>query len=141
MEEHTQLITMDAIYTQIYKKIRNQKGCQQYQNTAQQNAHININDNNLFPPLNPNQPLTQMYSTPQMPYSQAATQNQQPANNNITEPLTIFVKEFKAMFSQLLNQNSMILNMLSTVINKFHYIQMSINKLLPLECQWAVKTN
>jgi transcription elongation factor Elf1 len=107
------------IYSNL-QKIRNQKGRQQYQNTTQQNAHININDNNQFPPLNPNQPLTEMYSTPRMPYSQAATQNQPPANNNITEPLIIFLIEFEAMFSQLLNQNSRILNMLSTVINKIH---------------------
>jgi hypothetical protein len=60
-----------------------------------------------------------MYPTPRMPYSQAATQNHN--QQTITsEQLTIFLNEFKVMFSQPINQNSMLLNMLSTVINKIH---------------------
>lgn len=51
-------------------------------------------------------------------YSQIAARR---TNNNdeITDKLTTFLNEFKNMFSQLINQNSMILTMLTTVINKF----------------------
>jgi hypothetical protein len=41
--------------------------------------------------------------------------------NNLTDNIGIqmnnFLHEFKAMFTQLINQNSMILSMLTTVIN------------------------
>lgn len=39
-------------------------------------------------------------------------------NEELTETMTNFLCEFKNMFTQLLNQNSMILTMLTTVINK-----------------------
>jgi hypothetical protein len=83
------------IYSNLQKN-RHHKGLQQHRNTTQQNAHININDGNPFPQLNPTQPPIQMYPIQRMPYSQAASQSQQPANNNITE-LTIFLNEFKVM--------------------------------------------
>lgn len=60
-------------------------------------------------------------------YAQAAAHNPNinpTVNNNnnnqedITKQLTSFLNEFKNMFAQLLNQNSMILTMLTTVINK-----------------------
>jgi hypothetical protein len=38
--------------------------------------------------------------------------------DQLSQNMTDFLGEFKKMFSQLLNQNSMILNMLTTVINK-----------------------
>jgi hypothetical protein len=38
------------IYPNLQKKNRHQKGLQQHRNTTQQNANININDNNQFPP-------------------------------------------------------------------------------------------
>jgi hypothetical protein len=37
--------------------------------------------------------------------------------DNLGLQLNTFLNEFKAMFTQLINQNSMILSMLSTVIN------------------------
>jgi hypothetical protein len=37
--------------------------------------------------------------------------------DNFGLQLNSFLNEFKAMFTQLINQNSMILSMLSTVIN------------------------
>jgi len=36
----------------------------------------------------------------------------------MAEELSIFLTEFKSMFNQLIQQNGMILNMLSTVIQK-----------------------
>jgi hypothetical protein len=49
------------------------------------------------------------------------TTNKNNQNHNCmdaTTQLTTFLNEFKNMFNQLLNQNSMILSMLTTVINK-----------------------
>lgn len=39
-------------------------------------------------------------------------------NEEVMDKLTVFLSEFKSMFAQLINQNSMILNMLTTVINR-----------------------
>jgi hypothetical protein len=47
-----------------------------------------------------------------------ATSNNDHNSTNITTQLTTFLSEFKNMFSPLVNQNSMILSMLSPVINK-----------------------
>jgi hypothetical protein len=38
---------------------------------------------------------------------------QNPHSPNISEQLSTFLNEFKAMFNQLTNQNSMVLNMLN----------------------------
>lgn len=56
-------------------------------------------------------------------YAEAASgQSQMHAHTSIPEDLdlklTTFLEEFKALFTQLLNQNSMVLSMLTTVINK-----------------------
>lgn len=48
--------------------------------------------------------------------SGASTNNQ---TSDLGAQMNAFLNEFKTMFSQLINQNSMILSMLSTVINKF----------------------
>ena len=53
---------------------------------------------------------------PPISYSLAVTHHQQPAN--IADQLSTFLHEFKTMFNQLIQQNSIILNMLSTVIQK-----------------------
>ncbi|PNF35987.1 hypothetical protein B7P43_G02293 [Cryptotermes secundus] len=68
----------------------NYKGCEVYKNLQKtrgkafnQIPHrpiqqkININDNNQFPPINPNQTPTPMSFIPQTSYSQVLTQNQQ----------------------------------------------------------------
>jgi hypothetical protein len=53
-----------------------------------------------------------------VPHSQVLNGNN---NNNQTDNIGIqlntFLNEFKTMFSQLINQNSMILSMLTTIIN------------------------
>jgi hypothetical protein len=53
---------------------------------------------------------------PQTSYSQVLTQNQQ--SPTVVDQLSTFLNEFKALFNQLVNQNSMILSLLNTVINK-----------------------
>ena len=74
-------------------------------------------------PLHPNSFNT---NTPvhngQYTYTQITKHNQtyvleQPT---LAEQLVSFLNEFKTMFSQLLNQNSMILSLQTTVINKLN---------------------
>jgi hypothetical protein len=48
----------------------------------------------------------------------AARSNNNHISMDITAQLTTFLTELKNMFSQLLNQNSIIRSMLTTVINK-----------------------
>jgi hypothetical protein len=84
------------------------------------NTSININSNNQFPPLKPNQPPGPIPTNQPASYSQIRLQNQY--SQNISEQFSTFLNEFKAMFNQLTNQNSMILNMLNAIINKIvHY--------------------
>jgi hypothetical protein len=100
------------------------KGCEVYNNQQKtrgkpvnQITHrplqqrVNINDSNQFPPINPNQTQNQQTS-----YSQVLNQNQQ--SHTITNQFSAFITEFKTMFNQLINENSMILSLLNTVINK-----------------------
>ena len=50
-------------------------------------------------------------------YSQVLQSNNMThEQGNLEHQLNTFLNEFKAMFTQLINQNSMILNMLSTII-------------------------
>ena len=59
----------------------------------------------------------------QYTYAQIKKKNNQTSvleQPTLADQLASFLNEFKAMFSQLLNQNSMILNLLTTVINKFN---------------------
>lgn len=103
----------------------NYKGCIVYQellrkyqpNRQPPNIKPPVFTSQNFPPLlsqnnqsSSNQPI---YS--QATYNQAV-KNQHPSNDDLS--LKQFLDEFKNMFNQLLQQNSMILNMLTTVINK-----------------------
>jgi hypothetical protein len=51
-------------------------------------------------------------------YAQITSPNRNNSNNDPDNKFFSFLLEFKNMFSQLLNQNSMILTILTTVINK-----------------------
>jgi len=53
---------------------------------------------------------------PSPAYSYLATHHQQPIN--LAEQLSTFLNEFKTVFGQLIQQNGLILNMLSTVVQK-----------------------
>ena len=77
---------------------------------------VNINDASQFPPLPPNLHPFPAPHPPSSSYSRIVTHRQQPINT--TEQLSININEFKTMFSQLIQQNGMILNMISTVIQK-----------------------
>jgi len=65
------------------------------------------------PPIAPQQ--TQQLRT----YADVVNNRPQISDDPITT-LTTFLEEFENLFSQLIHQNSMILNMLTTLLNKSH---------------------
>lgn len=98
----------------------NYRGCEHYHNILKESnthrniaqrtqpTHTNINDNTIQPSGN----LQQSRS-----YAEVTRSNtHQIEDTAIT--LTKFIEEFKGLFNQLLQQNSMILNMLTKLINK-----------------------
>jgi hypothetical protein len=48
------------------------------------------------------------------------TNNPENQNPDVNTTLNNFLAEFKGLFTQLLNQNNMVLSMLTTLINKTH---------------------
>jgi len=77
---------------------------------------VNITDTSQFPPLPRKSHPVPAPEPPPIPYSHVVTHHQQPVTT--TEQLSVFLTEFKLMFNQLIQQNGMILNMLSIVIQK-----------------------
>jgi hypothetical protein len=100
-EEIILQVTKDAKCTRTCKKTDKQINHITHRPLQQR---INVNDSNQFPPINPNQTQNQMPFAPQTSYLQALNQNRQSLH--------------KQMFNQLITQNSMILSLLNTVINK-----------------------
>lgn len=100
----------------VYRHLQQIRGKPTHQLIQNRQPNININDTNHFPALDPNQPQVQTQPYLQHSYAQVLHQNQ--TSTNIGDQLSAFLTEFKAMFSQLINQNGMILNMLNTVIHK-----------------------
>lgn len=103
----------------------NYKGCEYYQriiHNQNKASNSNNNVNNRQQPYNAknrqqsSKPIIQdsSYNTPS--YAQV-TKSKSTNSDDITDKFTYFLNEFKNMFSQLLHQNGMILNMLTTVIN------------------------
>jgi len=70
---------------------------------------------------------TTPYSPPQHPqqqqqqrsYADVASNRAQPVEEPMATPKA-FLEDFKGLFAQLLQQNSMIINMLTTFLNKPH---------------------
>lgn len=106
---------------EIYKNLQNARN----KNTREQkrphtstteNENLNIHDTNHYPLLPQNQNHVNTPTIQRRTFSQTVTQKQQ--TSDLTESLSTFLNEFKTMVNQLMNQNSMILSMLSTLINK-----------------------
>ena len=98
----------------------NYKDCECYHNIiSDRNPHRNppIIDNTQHTVETPQRPPQQ----PQQLRTYADVVNNRPqiSDDPITT-LTTFLGEFKNLFSQLIHQNSMILNMLTTLLNKAH---------------------
>lgn len=92
----------------------NYKGCRVYQDLQKKNRP---NSNPSMPNRNHSTPIYQNAA-----YAQTLKTNldQTTAQTSTEVILTKFLDEFKNLFSQLLQQNSMVLNMLTTVINKIN---------------------
>lgn len=99
---------------EYYHKLINEKRSTKVSTTKQQ--HANRSNENAIPIIH--QPGYYRENT----RSYANVTNNQPNSNNPTEEsnhlLSQFLNEFKAMFNQLIQQNSMVLNMLTTLISK-----------------------
>ena len=98
----------------------NYKGCTVYRDLKakrypQRPAERTTTKTNIYNPTPSQQTVS---GPPNNPTYAQVTANNTAINNTTLDSLTTFLNEFKTMFSQLLNQNSMILTMLTTVINK-----------------------
>jgi hypothetical protein len=114
----------------------NYRGCEHYHNILKESnthrnitqrtqpIHTNTNDNNMHPSGNPTHTNTndnhmQPSGNLQQPRSYAdATRSSTNQVEDTAIILTKLIYEFKGLFNQLLQQNSMILNMLTMLINK-----------------------
>ena len=96
----------------VYRDLINARHTQTARHSRQQNITQNITQNT--PPILTPQPAAQTTIT----YSQALKDNNTHNNQDNTGlQLHVFLSEFKAMFTQLMNQNSTILTMLSAILN------------------------
>jgi hypothetical protein len=101
----------------------NYKGCDYYQKQYQ--AKYNNNRPNVTQSYTPNfnQQQPAIPRTHNKTYAQAIRVNGPPnAVTNEEEPMSLpnFLGEFKAMFNQLIQQNNMVLNMLTMLISKLN---------------------
>jgi len=114
---NTQRVTKDVLYTKIYTK-HGVKPITQY--TKLLFGLLLLQSTSTMPVNSPLLPRNRHpFPAPEpssSSYSRIVTHHQQPINT--TEQLSIFLDEFKTMFSQLIQQNGMILNMIRTVIQK-----------------------
>ena len=114
--ETTQRVTKDVWYTKFYNKYGAKSITQLIHPLIRLPLHQSISMTPVNSPL-PRTPLDPATEHSPTSYSRIVTHHQHPTN--MAEQLSIFLNEFKAMFNQLIQQNSMILNMLSTVKHKF----------------------
>jgi hypothetical protein len=98
-----------------------------YQHEIEITSSINVGPKQEFTLATQQPQANNNVQTNTLSYAQAVTGISADATNKInqnhncmdaTTHLTTFLNEFKNMFIHLLNQNSMILSMLTTVINK-----------------------
>jgi hypothetical protein len=103
----------------------NYKGCEHYHNI------IKGNNPHRTSPGTPIPTNTSAYNFTPSPYNTPHQQQQQRSYADVTsnraqlteEPISMFksfFEDFKGFFAQLLHQNSLILNMLTTLLNKLH---------------------
>lgn len=100
----------------------NYKGCEHYQKIYNINNRYHNRGNVLNPAINQIHTQPRIYTQPRIQnqyesYAQAAANNQN-NNEDTASILTKFLEEFKNLFNQLMQQNSMVLNMISMLVNK-----------------------
>lgn len=106
----------------------NYKGCAFYHSlfkpnndNNRMNIQKNANNTTTRPILHTTKPVPQNHYPihPQNSYANVVrNDSEQQTNFNINDIMNKFLEEFKNMFQQLLQQNSMVLNMLSTLVSK-----------------------
>lgn len=116
----------------------NYRGCEFYHSLLKKpnntNNRLNIQQNKSTVPIPPN-PIQTSFVQQGISYANATagirtsghnfnSHAQNPGNEhrdqNISSIMSNFLEEFKSMFQQLMQQNSMVLNMLSTLVNRIH---------------------
>lgn len=100
----------------------NYKGCEHYHKLIQGNNPYRTSpaQTPTVPPTRYDQPSTSSTDPPQRRSYAEVTKNPENQNPDVNTTLNNFLAEFKGLITQLLNQNSMILSMLTTLINKTH---------------------
>ena len=120
--ENTRRATNDVLYINNLQQARDKTHRSNHPTATQTSTTpVNINDTSQFPlPYKVHSvpaPEPPPFPFPS-PYSYIATHHQQPIN--VAKQLSTYLNEFKTMFGQLIQQNGLILNMLSTVIQKLN---------------------
>jgi hypothetical protein len=95
----------------------NYKGCTVYRDLINTRNKDNSKRINITPQQATNN-VRQNISYSQVASERPATHQTNNTSADIASQLTMFLSEFKNMFNQLLNQNTIILTMLTTIINK-----------------------
>jgi hypothetical protein len=100
----------------------NYKGCEHYHNIIKGNNIYRTPQIRTSPILTTTSfPTTTLHNLPKQQRNYAeVTNNHTYQDNDLTSALKTFLEDFKGLFAQLLQQNSLILNMLTTLLNKPH---------------------
>jgi hypothetical protein len=99
-------------YTRLYKR-------SDFNNSAHQRTVINTNTT-YQPPAAPPTPRHQITYASAVKNDAHNTITEQNNSESISKVLNKFLEDFKSMFTQLLQQNSTILNMLTMLIGNKH---------------------
>jgi hypothetical protein len=114
---------MCLVWRESPGKLANYKDCEHYHNIIKgNNPHRTTPPESSIPiPNSAYNHITIPHSLPQQQRSYADVDSNRAriAEEPITT-LKAFLEDFKGLFAQLFHQNSLILNMLTTVLNKFH---------------------
>jgi hypothetical protein len=136
VEEHIPQTTKEwSLWRSTYRKLQrsglcggthtaNYKGCEHYHNlTRSRNATQNPQVSNVkYSVASVSQPVTPPLNTQPIPPPRVTrtyadiTRGGNDNNQDIT--LSKFLKEFKQMFHQLIQQNSLVINIITTLISK-----------------------
>jgi hypothetical protein len=100
----------------------NYKGCEHYHNIMKGNNIYRTPQIRTSPILTTTSvPTTTLHNLPKQQRIYAeVTNNHAHQDNDLTSALNTFLEDFKGLFAQLLQQNILILNMLTTLLNKPH---------------------
>ena len=97
----------------------NYKGCEHYHNIIKgNNPHRNQPEKSIPPLITTHAHTTSLPCPPQQQcsYGEVARNDAQRAEEPL-RAIKVFLEDFKGLFAQILHQNSVIINMLSTLLN------------------------